>query len=83
VILRMYTAADLPQLTIWLGQAMAARAQQATGGRITNVTDEGMSISYSAAEGSVSLAQWLTDLQDTIAYLNGSYQARGPIHFTF
>lgn len=83
MILRIYTIADLATLQEWLVEAMAARRQVAIGGKVTSVSYEGKSVSYSPGNLDL-LNQWITDLLDTIAWLQGNTTRKlRPIYGAF
>jgi hypothetical protein len=82
VILRQYTTADLATLRGYATALTTARFELLSGKRVTSVSYDGKSVSYSQSDMAGLLAA-LTDVNDTIAWLTGQAVPRGPIHFTF
>jgi hypothetical protein len=68
----------LEQLYIYLADLRAARIQLAQGGRITSVSYEGKSVSYSAGDAGALYAD-MRDILNAITLLEGGTVAQGPI----
>jgi hypothetical protein len=65
-------------LYVYLADLRAARIQLAQGGRITSVSYEGKSVSYSAGEPGALYAD-MRDVLNAITELEGGKVAQGPI----
>jgi hypothetical protein len=68
----------IEQLYVYLADLRAARLQVAQGGRITSVSYEGKSVSYSPANADALYAD-MRDVLNAITELEGGKVAQGPI----
>jgi hypothetical protein len=68
----------LEQLYIYLSDLRAARIQLAQGGRITSVSYEGKSVSYSSGEAGALFSD-MRDILNAIAVLEGNCLPQGPV----
>jgi hypothetical protein len=69
---------SLEDLYVYLADLRAARLQLAKGGRITSVSYEGKSVSYSSGEAGALFSD-MRDVLNAIAVLEGNCLPQGPV----
>lgn len=79
---RWLQGVPLEELYIYLADLRAARLQLAKGGRITSVSYEGKSVSYSSGEAGALFSD-MRDVMNAIGALEGTCVPQGPILVRF